>query len=225
MTQTRRLAIRIGLIALTALALAACETNPAKPEPAKTVAAAPAPAKSLVEMQYELDKAAMELETTQTMALIKFADESKSDFAKGVVAGRIMNSGGQAPQAAPRQSFVQVAQQQQRQAAEIELRTKELEERNSLWNKGLQVFDRAVGYRMFSKGLEQQRYSLDASNSQQRYLFDNLRGTQQDAYYFSQSAYSLGADATLGGVAAGRLPPPAAPAEPAPAPAPATPAE
>ena len=194
MNRTRPLAFaRIALVALSTLALAACVTNPAKPEPAKPVAAAPAPAKSLVEMQYELDKAAMELETTNTMALIKFADESKSDYAKGLVSGLINGgAGAQAPAAAPRQSFVQVAQQQRRQAAEIELRTKELEERNSLWNKGLQVFDRAVGYRMFSKGLDFQKYQLDQSNSQQRYTLDTVRGTQQDAYGFSGTVLEHG---------------------------------
>jgi hypothetical protein len=229
MNRVSTFASRLALVALTTLALSACETNPAKPQPAAAVPPllpAQAAPVSLVEMQHQLDLKAMDLENTKTMALIKFADQSGSDFAKGLVSGMLGKSGAASPPAtAQRASFAQMAMQQQAQAADIEIRKAELAERKSFWNKGLQVFDRAVGYRMFSKGLEHQRYSLDASNSQQRYLFDNLRGTQQDAYYFSQSAYSLGADATLGGVAAGRLPPPAAPAEPAPAPAPATPAE
>ncbi|MBQ0919075.1 hypothetical protein KBW71_11565 [Hydrogenophaga aromaticivorans] len=203
MNRTRTLVARLALVALSTLALAACETNPAKPEPAKPVAAAPASTKSLVEMQYELDKAAMELETTRTMALIKFADQSGSDYAKGLVSG-IINGGAQAPAAAPRQSFVQVAQQQQRHAAEIELRTEELKERNSLWNKGLQVFDRAVGYRMFSKGLDFQKYQLDQNNAQQRYTLDTVSNTSLSSqqagyefnsripYYFSLPAGSQG---------------------------------
>jgi hypothetical protein len=229
MTHTRRLAIRIGLIALTTLALSACETNPAKPQPAAAVPPllpAQAAPVSLVEMQHQLDLKAMDLENTKTMALIKFADQSGSDFAKGLVSGMLGKSGAASPPAtAQRASFAQMAMQQQAQAADIDIRKAELAERTSWFNKGLKVTDRVLGFKMFSKGLDQERYRIDQSNSQQRYLFGTLRGTQQDAYDFSQSAYSLGADATLGGVAAGRLPPPAAPAEPAPAPAPATPAE
>jgi len=192
----KRTLLKLSLLALSAFALAACETNPSKPEPvaAKPVPVAPAPTKTLVEMQYELDKAAMELETTKTMALIKFADQSGSDYAKGLVSG-IINGGGsgaQAPTAAARPSFVQVAQQQQQHAAEVDLRRDELAERNSWFNKGLQVTDRVLGFKMFGKNLDQERYRIDQSNSQQRFLFGTLRGTQQDAYGFSGTVLEHG---------------------------------
>jgi hypothetical protein len=203
----KRTLITIALAALAAIGLSACQTNPAKPAAEQPVAVAPAPTKTLVEMQYELDKAAMELENLRTMALIKFGAESGSDFAKGIVAGMINGGGGsQAAPAAQRPAFVQIAQQQQQHAAEVDLRRAELAERNSLWNRGLQVTDRVLGFKMFSKGLDQERYRIDASNGQQRYLFDTLRGTQQDGYGFSNGAYSQGSTATLNGVAAGRQP-------------------
>lgn len=192
----KRTLLKLSLLALSAFALAACETNPSKPEPvaAKPIPVAPAPTKTLVEMQFELDKAAMVLETTKTMALIKFAAESDSDYAKGLVSGIIKGggSGAQAPAAAARTSFIQVAQQQQQHAAEIDLRTKELEERNSWWNRGLQVTDRVLGFKMFGKNLDQERYRIDQSNSQQRFLFGTLRGTQQDAYGFSGTVLEHG---------------------------------
>lgn len=190
----KRTLLKLSLLALSAFALAACETNPSKPEPmaAKTVPVAPAPTKTLVEMQYELDKAAMELETTKTMALIKFADQSGSDYAKGLVSGIINGGGAQAPAAAARPSFVQVAQQQQQHAAEVDLRHAELAERNSWWNRGLQVTDRVLGFKMFGKNLDQERYRIDASNSQQRFLFNTVRGTQQDAYGFSGTVLEHG---------------------------------
>jgi hypothetical protein len=189
----KRTLLKLSLLALSAFALAACETNPSKPEPvaAKPVPVAPAPTKTLVEMQYELDKLAMELELKRTMAMIKFADESKSDYAKGVVSGKLMND---SPPAAQQQrpSFVQVAQQQQQHAAEVDLRHAELAERNSWWNKGLQVTDRVLGFKMFGKNLDQERYRIDQSNSQQRFLFGTLRGTQQDAYGFSATVLEHG---------------------------------
>lgn len=183
------------LIACVAMLLAACgatmpaaDQKPAAEPPPPPLLPAQAKPVSLVEMQFELDKKAMELETAKTMALIKFADQSGSDFAKGLVAGMINGGSGQGQAgAAPspqRPSFAQLGAQQAAHAAEIELRKAELEERTSWWNKGLQVTDRVLGFQMFSKGLDQERYRLDASNSQQRYMWDTMRTTQQDAYSF-----------------------------------------
>jgi len=196
MNRVSTFASRLALVALTTLALSACETNPAKPQPAAAVPPllpAQAAPVSLVEMQHQLDLKAMDLENTRTMALIKFADQSGSDFAKGLVSGMLGKSGAASPPAtAQRASFAQMAMQQQAQAADIDIRKAELAERTSWFNKGLQVTDRVLGYRMFGKNLEHQRYSLDASNSQQRYLFDSLRGTQQDAYGFSGTVLEHG---------------------------------
>lgn len=193
---TRTLA-KLALIAASALALAACETNPTKtdaaaqaaPPPVATAAQQP---KSLVEMEFELRKAEIALQTTQTMAMIKFAAESNSPFAMGMVAGLY---GGKAQAAAPASggaSFVQTIMQDRRHQSEIELRKAELEERGSLWNKGLQVFDRVFDYRKFSKGLGLQRHSMDIAADQYKFTVDALGGAQRDAYSFGTTVLDRG---------------------------------
>jgi len=193
---TRTLA-KLALIAASALALAACETNPAKPEPAAqtvippVVTAAQQP-KSLVEMEFELRKAEIELQTTQTMAMIKFAAESNSPFAMGMVAGIY---GGKAQTAAPAgggASFVQTIMQDRRHQSEIEMRKAELEERGSLWNKGLQVFDRVTGYRRFSKEIGLQRHSMDIAADQYKFTVDALGQAQRGAYDFTSGIVERG---------------------------------
>lgn len=198
----KRTILTLALAVLSAFALSACETNPAKPEPA--AAPAPAPKKTLVEMEYELRKLEIEgqnaREERAQKAMIKFASESNSPFAMGFVAGSF--AGGQKQAAAEptqRRSLLDAVNQE----AERDLRRAELEERTSWWNRGLQVTDRILGWRMFSKGLDQERYRLDASNSQERYRLDLMRGTQQDAYTFSAESFKAGADATLNGLSAG----------------------
>lgn len=195
---TRRILIALA-IAASSLALTACETNPVKPEPA----APPAPKKSLVEMEYELRKLEIEGQTAREeraqKAAIKFAAESGDKFAQGFVAASLVSGQRQAQAEPQRRSLLDAVNQE----ADRDLRRAELEERTSWWNRGLQVTDRVLGFRMFSKGLDQERYRIDASNSQTRYMFDNLRGTQQDAYTFTGSAFTAGSAATLGGVSAG----------------------
>lgn len=215
--------IRLALVAASAFALAACDSAPTKPEAPKAVAtgapahAATAPGKSLVEMEYELRKLEIEAETkreqTRLMTLVKFADESKSDFAKGVVAGLI----GQQPQAraeAPRQSLLQAQADTERRAAQerseqarIELAKAQIANENSLWNRSLQVFDRAVPVYMFSQGLKFQKFQVQETNAQNRYTLDTVRGAQSDGFSQGSGAalggVSAGSGATLGGVSAG----------------------
>lgn len=205
----KRTIVRLALVAASALALAACQTNPAKPEPA------PAPAvvkKSLVEMEYELRKLEIEgqnaREERSQKALIKFGAESESEFARGVVAGLL--GAGQKQAAAPEPSRRNSLLDSVAQADAIELRKLELQDKNSWWNRSLQLYDRVENLVMFNQGLKFKRFEIGASNGQQRYLFDTLRGTQQDGYGFSSGAYTQGSAATLQGVAAGRTPAPAA---------------
>lgn len=203
----KRTIVRLALVAVSALALAACQTAPASQAPA------PAPAvvkKSLVEMEYELRKLEIEGQTAREeraqKALIKFGAESESEFAKGVVAGLL--GAGQKQAAAPepsRRSLLDSVAQ----ADAIELRKLELQDKNSWWNKGLQIFDRAMGYRTYSKGLSLQRFGMQLNADQDRYRLDAFRGAQQDAYDFSSGAFGAGSAATLQGVAAGRTPAPA----------------
>ncbi|MCB4362686.1 hypothetical protein KIH07_03010 [Hydrogenophaga taeniospiralis] len=200
----KRTIITIALTALAAIGLSACQTNPAKPEP---TAAAPAGKKTLVEMEYELRKLEIEgqnaREERSQKALIKFGAEADNDFAKGVVAGLL--GGGQKQASAPepsRRSLLDSVTQ----AESIELRKLELQDKNSWWNRGLQVFDRALGYRQYSKGLSLQRFGMQLNADQDRYRLDAIRGAQQDAYEFSSGAFESGSTATLNGVAAGRTP-------------------
>lgn len=197
----KRTLLKLALIAASSFALAACTTAPAKPEPAP---APVAPKKTIVEMEYELRMKEIEAQTAREeraqKAAIKFAAESNSEFAQGFVAATLVSAQKQAAAEPQRRSLLDAVNQEE----ERELRRAELAERNSAWNRGLQVVDRAIGFKIFSKGLEQERYRIDQANSQQRYLFGALRGTQQDAYSFSSGAYQAGASATLGGFNAAR---------------------
>jgi hypothetical protein len=189
--------LKLFAAALAALALAACQTAPAQP-----AAAAPVVQKTTTDLLLEIRKAELELERTEQMAWLKFATESGSDLVKGFVMGR---SGGKAAPAAS--NTAQTILQAQAQADATALRREELAERNSLWNRGLQLFDRAVPVFMFSKGLSFQRYQLDANNAQSRYTLDTVRGAQRDGFTLGSGAalggVSAGSGATLGGVSAG----------------------
>jgi hypothetical protein len=188
----KTLLMKLALIAASTLALAACNTAPRQPDPAP--AQPPAAKKTVVEMEYEIRmkeiEARSKLDERSQLTLIKFAAESNNDFAKGMVAG-MLGSGGPKQAATPEPSrrglLDSVAQ-----ADAIELRKMELEERNSWWNRGLQVFDRALGYRQFSKGLGFRRFEIEQSNGMERYRFDTIRGTQRDAYDFSESVLEHG---------------------------------
>lgn len=185
----KRLFLKLALVAVSAFALAACQTAPAKPEPAP----APVVKKTVAEMEYEIRmkeiEARSKIEERSQMTLIKFAAESNNDFAKGIVAG-LLGAGGQkqaVPEPSRRSLLDSVAQ-----ADAIELRKMELEDKNSWWNRGLQVFDRALGYRQFSKGLGFRRFEIEQANGMERYRLDTIRGTQRDAYDFSETVLEHG---------------------------------
>lgn len=179
-----RLIITLALAALAAIGLSACQIAPTKPEPAPVVQ------KSTTDLLLEIRKAELELDRTEQMVWLKFATESGSDLVKGFVMGR---SGSKA---APASSTTQTILQAQAQADDTALRREQLSDKNSAWNRGLQLFDRGAQLFMFSKGLSFQRYQLDATNTQNRYTLDTVRGAQSDGF-------SAGSGATLGGVSAG----------------------
>ncbi len=182
-----------------AIALAGC--NATAPKAADQAAAEPPlvtaaqQPKSLIEMEFELRKAELELQNTQTMAMIKFAAESNSPFAMGMVAGLYGGKAQAAQATAPAAgggSFMQAVMQDRRHQSEIELRKAELAERGSLWNKGLQVFDRLIGYRQFSKGIDLQRHSMDLDAYQDTYRLDTYYRTQQAGYDFAGKVVDKG---------------------------------
>lgn len=172
----KRTILTLALIALAAFGLSACTTTPASPAPAA------APAKTIVEMEFELRKLELDAEKTTTMSLVKFAADSDSDFAKGVVSGLLGSkfSGNSAGQGS-RPSIMQAQAQQE----EIALRRYALEQQNGFWNRGLQVLDRGLAFAQFSRGLGFQKFQIEQSNAQSRYTTDALRGTQQDGYEFN----------------------------------------
>ena len=194
--KTLRTTLIAFAVAAAAIALTAC----AAPRAALTpVAEAPAK-KTIVEMEFELRKLELETEQKSMMSLVKFADESKSDYAKGVVSGMLgAKFGGSSAGASARPSIMQAQAQQ----SQIDLQRAEFEARTGPWAKGMQVLGLVRDYSMFSKGLGFQKFQVESSNAQNRYMFDNMRGTQQDAYSFTRSAFGQGSSATLGGINAG----------------------
>lgn len=176
---------KLALLAVMAVALSACSTAPAKPEPAPVVT------KTTTDLMLEVRKAELELERTELMARLKFAVESDSEFVKGYIMGQANTA-----KVAPSSSTTQTILQAQAQADEVALRREEMAERNSGWNKGLQLFDRVVPVVMFSKGLSFQKWQIEQTNSQNRYTLDTVRGAQADGF-------AAGSGATLGGVNAG----------------------
>lgn len=176
---------KLALLVVMALALSACTTAPAKPDPAPVVT------KTTTDLMLEVRKAELELERTELMARLKFAVESDSEFVKGYIMGQA-----NAAKAAPAGSTTQTILQAQAQADEVALRREEMAERNSGWNKGIQLFDRVVPVVMFSKGLSFQKWQIEQTNSQNRYVLSTVRGAQADGF-------AAGSGATLGGVTAG----------------------
>jgi hypothetical protein len=183
--------------AAASMALAAC--NATMPD-ADTVQAVPtmATGKTPMEMEYDLRIKEMDHRHDKTLALIKFADQSKSEYAKGLVSG-LLSAGGATLPAPTGGSFMDAQVARERLA----LQRYQLESQNSWWNRGLQVFDRAVDLVKFDKGLSFQKFQTTTNASQDRYLWDTMRGTQQDGYAFGANAYTSGSTATLGGVSAG----------------------
>lgn len=213
--------IRMALVAAAGLALVACAGTPAaKPDaaPAIPTAAPPAPpAKSLVEMEYELRKLEIDAESkremTRLMALTKFAAESGSDFAKGMVSGLLGKDDRRSAEPA-RQSLLQAqaeaerrAAQERRDKAQLELAKAQLDSQNSGWNRFLQVWDRGVDLAKFRLGLGWQKTQTVMANEQERYRLDTVRGAQSDGFSLGSGAalggVSAGNSATLGGVSAG----------------------
>lgn len=200
----KRLFSTLILIAASALALSACTTAPAKPEPA------PAVTKTTTDLMLEVRKAELELERTELMARLKFAVESGSEFVKGYVMGQANTA-----KAAPSGGTTQTILQAQARADEVALRREEIAERNSGWNKGLQLFDRVVPVYMFSKGLSFQKWQIGETNAQNRYVLSTVRGAQADGFAAGSGAtlsgVTAGHNTTLSGFAAARQPAPTAP--------------
>lgn len=189
------------IAAASASFLVGCEATLPKAQadtapPLMTAAQQP---KSLVEMQHELDKAAMEIELTKTMALIKFADQSQSPFAMGLVSGLLSGdaqaSTGTAP--AQRPSFAQLALQQQQHAAEIDLRKAELAERSSWFNRGLQLVDRVVPIIDLTQNYRLSKRQMDIGERQYIYTMDALGGAQRAGYDFGTSVLNRKTDYLL----------------------------
>ncbi|WP_127804156.1 hypothetical protein [Hydrogenophaga sp. NH-16] len=207
---------KLALLVVMALALSACTTAPAKPDPAPVVT------KTTIDLMLEVRKAELELERTELMARLKFASESGSEFVKGYIMGQANTA-----KAAPAGSTTQTILQAQAQADEVALRREEMAERNSGWNKGIQLFDRVVPVVMFSKGLSFQKWQIEQTNSQNRYVLSTVRGAQADGFAAGSGAtlggVTAGHNTTLSGFAAARQPAPTAP--PADDTTPETPAE
>ena len=207
----KRLFSTLILIAASALALSACTTSPAKPAPAPE----PVVQKTTVDLMLEIRKKELELERTEQMAWLKYAAESDSDMVKGFIMGR-------SAAAAPRASSgggntTQMVLQAQAQADEVALRREEMAERNSLWNRGLQLYDRAERLVLFSQGLKFRKFEINTANEQERYRLDTVRGAQADGFAAGSGAtlggVTAGHNTTLSGFAAARQPAPTAPAD------------
>lgn len=205
----KRLFSTLILIAASALALSACTTSPAKPAPAPE----PVVQKTTVDLMLEIRKKELELERTEQMAWLKYAAESDSDMVKGFIMGR-------SAAAAPRASSgggntTQMVLQAQAQADEVALRREEMAERNSLWNRGLQLYDRAERLVLFSQGLKFRKFEINTANEQERYRLDTVRGAQADGFAAGSGAtlggVTAGHNTTLSGFAAARQPAPTAP--------------
>lgn len=219
----KRLILKLALVAASAFALAACSSTPTQPEPAPQ----PVPKKTLAEMEYELRMKEIDAQTAREersqKALIKFAAESDSDFAKGVVAGLLGGRQASAPAEAPRRSLLD----SQVQADAIELKKMEISDRNSGWNRFLQAYDRVERAVFFTQGLKFRKFEINTANDQERYRLDTVRGAQADGFAAGSGAtlggVTAGHNTTLSGFAAARQPAPTAP--PADDTAPETPAE
>lgn len=192
------------LIAASALALSACSTSPAKPAPAPE----PVVKQSTVDLMLDIRKKELELERTEQMAWLKYAAESDSDMVKGFIMGR-------AAAAAPRAgsaggNTTQMVLQAQAQADEVALRREEMAERNSAWNRGLQLYDRAERLVLFSQGLKFKKFEINSANDQERYRLSTVRGAQADGFAAGSGATLTGVTAghntTLGGFTAARQP-------------------
>lgn len=183
--------LSIALAGCTASAPKNTQASAAEP-PLVTAAQQP---KSLVEMEFELRKAEIELQTTQTMAMIKFAAESNSPFAMGMVAGLYGGKAQAAPAAAPGAgggSFVQAIMQDRRHQASVELERERIAAENSLWNKGMDVLHLLMGDRRDKRYVSLQRHSMDLDAQQETYRLDTYYRTQQAGYDFAGKVVDKG---------------------------------
>lgn len=185
----KRTLVKLCLLAASALALTACVTNPAKPE----TPAVPVVQKSTTDLMLEIRKAELELERTEQMAWLKFAVESDSDMVKGFVMGR----SGAGKGGAGGGSIAQAVLQAQAQADATALRREELADKRSWWNRGLQLFDRAVPVLGMVQGHRLQKRQMDISADQYRYTLDAIGGAQQGAYDFGTSVLDRKTDYLL----------------------------
>lgn len=189
------------LIAASALALSACSTSPAKPAPAPE----PVVQKTTVDLMLEIRKKELELERTEQMAWLKYAAESDSDMVKGFIMGRAAGAGPRASSGGS--NTTQMVLQAQAQADEVALRREEMAERNSAWNRGLQLYDRAERLVLFSQGLKFKKFEINSANDQERYRLTTVRGAQADGFAAGSGAALNGVNAghstTLGGISAG----------------------
>ncbi len=192
----KRTIFAVALATLSLFGLAACQTPP-------PVAPAPAVTQTTLNQLLEVRAKELELEKINLMTMIKFAVDSDSEFAKGAVLGMSMGRG-QGGASSGGSSTTQTIMAAQAQADATALRREEMAYANSWDKKALNWLGFGFDVVRFDKGLKFQKWSIGESNSQTRHMFDNLRGTQQDAYNFSSTAYGAGSAATLQGVAAGR---------------------
>lgn len=185
----KRTVLKLILVAASALSLAACSSSPAKPE----APAAPAIQTSTTDLMLQIRKAELELERTEQMAWLKFAVESNSDMVKGFVMGRSGAGKGGAGGGSTSQAILQA----QAQADATALRREELAERSSWWNRGLQLFDRAVPVLGMVQGYRLQKRQMDISADQYKYTLDAIGGAQQGAYDFGTSVLDRKTDYLL----------------------------
>lgn len=173
--------------------LAGCESNPVIPEAKAATPVMPTgqPAKSALEMEYEIRKMELELETTREMAMIKFAAESKSEFARGMATGMMAKR--QDAQTSPRRSnVVEAALAEKRQSDAVEIRKMEIAAQNSTFNKAMRVVEVGKDLLTFKWGINYRLDDKRLNNEQERYRLDNYRGLQQDAYNFSSQVVNKG---------------------------------
>ncbi len=179
------------------LFLAGCiETAPkavSKPAEPPMATAAQTPQKSIIEMEYELRGKEIDLQTTQAMTLIKFAAESDSDFAKGMVAGMF---GGKslvgASSATGGGSFMQAVMKERQRQDAIELERERIAAENSLWNKGMDVLHLLFGDRRDKRYVNLQRFGMELNAEQDRYRLDTYFRTQQAGYDFAGKVVDKG---------------------------------
>ncbi|MDP3324244.1 MAG: hypothetical protein Q8S71_11945 [Hydrogenophaga sp.] len=178
MKTTARLIATLALAAAAAFGLTACESNPAKPEPA-----APVVAKTTVDLLLEVRSKELDLERTNQMAWLKFAAESDSEMVKGFVMGK--SSGASAGASSTTQSIMQA----QAQADETALRREQMAAENSLENKAFRWVGLGLDFARFRRGMSFQKFQVRENNAQQRYTLDTVANTslisQQAGYDFN----------------------------------------